>query len=150
MLSYDPVTTKLTVSDSISRAPVSLLVPANTVIARQGQASFSSGSSGSMDLVAGTLVSVKFESNKKGQGVASQITILATPGADFAFTGNLSSLDLHSGVMTLVDSRDDKSYDIFVDAAHLPAIQNLKERDHVRITATYDGARYVATAVAAE
>jgi hypothetical protein len=114
-----------------------------------GQPTFASLHSGASDLVTGALISVKFESNKKGQGVAREVTVLATPGSAFEFSGNLSSLDMHSGMLVVVDPADDKSYEIFFDSANLPESRNLHEGDHVRVTASFDGTRYVASALTA-
>ena len=63
------------------------------------------------------------------------------------FGGNLSSLDMHSGLLMLVDPRDGKSYQIFFDSARLPTSQTLHEGDNVRVTATFDGSRYVANTI---
>ena len=71
----------------------------------------SSADSGS-DLATGTLISVKFQSDNKGHGVASQIAILAAPGSAFVFVGKRCFLDLHSGQLALVDPRDEKRYDV--------------------------------------
>jgi hypothetical protein len=112
-----------------------------------GQGDLSSVHSGSWDLVKGTLISLTFESNGKLRGVASRISILATPGSIFVFGGSLSSLDMHSGVLILVDPRNQKSYQIFFDASKFPTSQTLREGDEVRVTATFDGSRYVAGAI---
>jgi hypothetical protein len=147
VLSYNSDTRELTISSVLSRKPFTLLVPVNTPIARVGQAAFSSGASGTSDLVKGALVSVKFESDSKGQGVVSQMAILATPGSAFVFSGNVSALDLHSGELTLIDPRDNKSYQVDFDSAQLPTSHDLHPGDHVVVTTTYDGARYVANAI---
>ena len=150
VLSYDPGTSILIVSDVLRREPVKLFVPQNAKLSRLGQASFSSGMSGASDLVKGALISVKFESDKESRGVAREIAIFATPGSEFAFSGTLSSLDLHTGSITLIDLRDDESYDIFFDVRYLPTVQTLREQDHVRVSATYNGTRYEANAIALE
>lgn len=153
VMSYDPSDRELTVRDVLSRRPVKLHVPAGTVVVRQGQASSSSsagvGSSqiSPSDLATGTLISVKFQSDNKGHGVASQIAILATPGSRFVFVGNITSLDLHSGLLVLVDPRDDKRYDVFFDSARFPMSRDLHEGADVTLTADFDGARYVASAI---
>jgi hypothetical protein len=147
VLNYNPETRELTVSSVLFREPIKLLVPVNTPVARVGQAAFSSAHSGSSDLVRGALISVKFESNSKGRGVASQIAVLATPGSVFVFNGNLSVLDMHSGILTLVDPRDETSYQISFDSAHLPTSRNLHLGDNVMVTADFDGTRYVASAI---
>jgi hypothetical protein len=147
VISYDSRTSELTVSAAASREQVKFLVPPTTPISRIGQAEFSPLHSGLSDLFKGALVSLTFKSNVKEGGVASRIAILAAPGSIFVFGGSLSSLDLHSGVLILVDPRDQKSYQIFFDASKLPASQSLHEGDEVRVTTTYDGSRYVAGAI---
>jgi len=141
---YNPGTGELTISGTLSHEPIKLLVPAGTPVLRDEQAAFSSAPSGSSDLVAGALISIKFESNHQGQGVATQITILATPGSTFVFNGNVSFLDLQSGRLVLVNVRDDKSYQIVFDPARFPMSRHLHQGDRVTVTANFDGARYVA------
>jgi hypothetical protein len=147
VLNYNPKTKELTVSAALSHKPLKLLVPIDTPVIRKGKAAPFSVISGRSDLVKGTLVAVKFESDKKGRGIASQITILATPGSAIAISGSLSSLDLHSGLLVLVDPVDEKSYEIFVDFARFPKSQNLHVGDSIRVTATFDGTRYLADAI---
>jgi hypothetical protein len=150
VLSYSPETGELAISSVMLHAPFKLFVPANTPITRVGQASFASTHPGSSDLVRGALVLVKFESDQKGRGVVSEIAVLGVPGFPFEFNGNLSSLDLHSGLLVVLDPADEKSYQIYFDSATLPASRNLHEGDHVRVTASFDGARYVASELAAD
>jgi hypothetical protein len=147
VLRYNPGTGELTISGTLSHEPIKLLVPAGTPVLRDEQAAFSSAPSGSSDLVAGALISIKFESNHQGRGVATQITILATPGSTFVFNGNVSFLDLHSGRLILVNVRDDKSYQIVFDPAHFPMSRHFHQGDRVTVTANFDGARYVASSM---
>jgi hypothetical protein len=127
--------------------PIKLVVPSSTPIARVGQSGFTSANLGASDLVPGALVSVKFAPDDRGHGVASQVSILATPGSAFVFVGNVITLDTHSGILTLVDPVDNKTYQIFFDSAGLPATQTLRPGNHVMVTADFDGARYVANAI---
>ena len=145
VLHYNAETRELTLSALELRDPIKLLLPAGTPVLRKGQGQFSSASSGASDLVQGTLISVTFELDKNGRSVATQIAILATPGSDFVFSGNLTSLDMHTGSLVLVDPRDDQSYQIFFDSTLLPASQDLHDGEHVRAIAAYDGTRYVAS-----
>jgi hypothetical protein len=147
VLNYNPETNELTLSAALSHQSLKLLVPINTPVIREGQSTSSSASSGPSDFVRGTLISVRFESDKKGRGVASQVTILATTGSAFVFSGNLSSLDMHSGLLVLVDPRDDKGHEIFVDFARFPTSRKLHNGDYVKVTATFDGTRYLADAI---
>ncbi|HEY1985614.1 MAG TPA: hypothetical protein VGG85_09400 [Terracidiphilus sp.] len=144
ILAFNSDTGELTLSSSLSREPIKLLVRPDTHIVRQGQSAFTSASSGMTDLVNGALVSIVFESNKQGRGVATHITVLARPGSSFVFSGNLTSFDLHAGILVLVDPRDQQSYQIAFDPAVIPAVESLHNGDHVRVTASFDGTLYTA------
>ena len=147
VLNYDPIDRELTVRDVLSREPVKLRVPAGTVFVHEGQTASASSDNGSSDLATGTLVSVKFQSDNKGHGVVSQLAILATPGTAFVFVGNVVFLDLHSGLLALVDPRDEKRYEVFFDSARLPMSREIHEGATVTLTADFDGSRYVARAI---
>ncbi len=147
VLNFNPETRELTVGAAVTGQPIKLLVPTNAHVVREGQAASFSELPGPSDLVKGALISIKFQPDKQGRGIASEITIVATPGSAFVFSGSLSSLDMHSGFLVLVDPRDEKSYRIFFDSARLPTSQNLHEGDSVRVTANFDGERYVASAI---
>lgn len=147
VLSFDSETRQLTLSGALSRQPFKVLVPVSTPVVRQGQDQFTAHQSGESDLVKGALLSVEFESGKPGQGVASQIAVLATPGSAFIFTGNISSLDMHAGSFTINDPKDDRDYQVFFDASALPANTTLREGDHIRVTANFDSGRYVASSL---
>lgn len=136
---------ELTVASSLSSELVKLFVPANTSIVRQGQPAFASVPSGPSDLIKGSLISVEFKPDREGRAVASHIAVLAVPGADFVFSGDISLLDLHSGSLIVVDPRDDKSYHIHFDATRIASAEKLHLGEHARITAVYMDGRYVAT-----
>lgn len=148
VLSFDPATRELTLGSSMSRDPIRLWLRENTPVVRQGQPEFTAKSEGQGDLVNGALVSVKFDAGEKGRAVADRVTVLAKPGSDFVFGGKISALDMHSGIMTVVDPRDQKSYQISIDPARLPISRTLHVGDQVRVTAAYDGAHYNAVEVA--
>lgn len=148
VLSYDPGTRELTVRDAISQAPIKLTVPANASIAREGQPAFASETAGSSDLMSGSLVQVNFQANNQGGGIANQITILATPGSRFVFSGNIAFLDLHANTLVVQDPRDDKSYKISFNPAQFPVSRNLHEGSRVTVTANFNGSGYVASAIA--
>lgn len=147
VISYNPETRELAVGAVMTRQPIKLVVPADTPVIREGQGPFSSQSPGTADLIKGTLVSIQFESDEQGRGLARKIVILALPGSTFQFSGSISSLDMHAGLLELVDPRDDKTYRITFDSGQLPASRNLHEGDHLSVTAKYDGVRYVASAL---
>ena len=147
VLSYNAGTGELTVSDSLSRDSIQLHVPPGTAIVRQGQTASAPGSAGLSDLVKGTLISANFQSDNKGQGIASWIAILASPGDKLSFSGNVSFLDLHTNVFAVDDAGNGQSYKISFDPAAFPASRTLHEGVHVEVTAEFDGSHYIARAI---
>jgi hypothetical protein len=145
VLAFDSSTGELTVASGKSLEPLKMLVPSGTAIVRKGQSTFSSAPSGPSDLRPGALVTVEFSPGKAGQGtVAKQIEILAVPGADFVFNGNVISIDMHSGSLVVMDPDDQQNHQVFVDPARVPTVESIHLGDPVRIVASYDGMRYVA------
>lgn len=144
---YDRNTGELTVVSSMSPEPIRLFVPANAGIARIGEPEFTAEPSGLSDLVPGSLVSASFESGAAHRNVATEIKVLAVPGAVFEFSGNISYLDTHTGIMVVVDPRDGKSYEIRFDSARLPTSESLRPQANVTVAATYDGTQYAANAI---
>jgi hypothetical protein len=143
-LSFNPDTRQLLISSALSPQAIAILVPASAPITREGQSTFTSDHSGLADLVAGALVSVSFSPAQKGPATASSISVLAVPGSRFVLAGTISFLDLESGLLDLVDPRNEKSYRIYFDSNHLPVSRKLHTGDNVRISATYQAPHYVA------
>ena len=147
VVDYNSNTNELTMSSVLFHEPLKLILRSGTPVARVGQDSYTSGQRGAADLVPGALISVTFRSDKQGGGVVDQISVMATPGSAFVFTGDVSSLDMHAGMLTLVDPRDEKGYEVSFSSSLLPASQNLHPGDHVVIDADFDGKRYAASAI---
>jgi hypothetical protein len=145
--SYHPQTGEITIADALSGEPLKLFVPKDALIARQGQRAFSSAPTGLWDLETGTLVSVSFRSEGQGRGVADHVSILATPGSTFNFDGSISEMDQHAGYFVLVSSQEAQSFRIFLGTVQLTSFANLHPGNQVRVTARYDGTRYVATSL---
>src|SRR3954447_3798507 len=106
VLAYDAGTRELTIGSPMSREPIRIFLREDTPVVREGQSAFKSESSGPGDLVNGTLVKVAFDAGEKGRALANRVTVLARPGSQFAFGGTLSSLDMHAGIMVLLDPRN--------------------------------------------
>lgn len=147
ILSYDPGTSTLTMSESLSPESIRLVVPAGTTIVRQGQSASRSGPAGFSALQKGTLISATFASDNKGQGIAHHIAILASPGDELSFSGSVSFLDLRSNQFAVADAGNNQSYKIVFDPAALPEARNLHEGANVKVTAEFDGSRYIAHAI---
>jgi hypothetical protein len=141
VVSYDRGKGEMMVRDLLSPAPIKLHVSSATTIVGQGQA-VSTG-----NLIAGTLISIHFQADSTGQNVASKIAVLATPGSAFVFSGNVVFLDLHRGLMALVDPRDDKHYEISFDPNRFSISHDVHEGTAVTVTANFDGTRYAASNV---
>jgi len=145
IVDYNLDTHELTVNSTMFHDPVKLLLAANLTVVRTGKPSLTSSHLESADLAKGTLVSVKFVSDKDGRGVASQVDILASAGSVFVFDGNISALDMHSRSLILVDPHDESTYPVSFDSDRILTSHTLHLGDHLRVTASYDGDRYKAS-----
>jgi len=143
VLGFDPRDGDLTVRNRLSGETVHLRVPANTPIQRVGQPSFSSSSPGASDLMHGALLSIQFQADNRGGGVANHIAILATPGAAFDFAGDVTYLDMHAAYIALRDSQDQKTYTIYFDPARFPQSRQMHVGSHVVLSAGFNGQHYV-------
>jgi hypothetical protein len=150
VLSYDPTSGNLDLVGARGGDPIRLRVSSNTTFERKGQGSATATPAGPGDLQRGSLVSLQFDPDGKGRGSATRITVLATPGSTFVFSGNLIALDMHTGKMTVLDPRNEQTYEIEFNPASLSSIQSIHPGQHVRISAEYDGTRYLAENVTSE
>jgi hypothetical protein len=146
VVSYEAGTGLLSLTAALSGQPITLHVPAGTSVVGVGQVTVASPTAGLQELVKGTLVTVKFDSSNNGRGVARQISILATPGSSFVFTGSVVSLDLAANRLVLLDPKDDQRYSIVFDRSRFPMSRDLHVGTRLRVTASFDGSHYVATA----
>jgi hypothetical protein len=148
VVSYNPENGQLVLSAAQGGQPFRLFVTKDTTFERQGQPGFASEQTGPTDLAPGSLVEIKFDA-QTGKGTARQITVLATPGSTFVFSGNITALNIPAGHLVLVDPRYNMSYQITFDP-HTGNASQLHVGEHVRVSADYDGHRYVATEVTPE
>jgi hypothetical protein len=144
---FDATSGVLTLIGQGSRGLFTVRVTSDTKVSREGQTAFTAGSQGQNDLKEGALVSLDFQPDNRGQGIAQQITILATPGSTFVFTGTISSMSIASGYIMLIDPRDQRNHQIYFNPRD-PKVEALHPGDTVRIVANYDGTRYAATQIA--
>ena len=150
VVSYDPTSGSLEVVGNRGGDPIRLRVSSSTQFERKGQESSTATPAGPGDLQPGSLVALQFNPDGKGKGSATRITVLATPGTTFVFTGNLISLDTRAGTMMVLDPRTDQTYQIHYNSGALPSIQDIHPGQHVRVTTRYDGGQYVAETVTQE
>lgn len=149
VLRFDESTGELRLDASPSPRPFTVLVPGTATIERKGQSAFTQQSAGRGDLRPGALVNVRFGPGPGSLGVASQIVVLAVPGSSFVFSGDITALNVGSGALTVLDPRDQKSYQITFTPSAFPLARTLHIGQHVRITASFDGSSYLASGITA-
>jgi hypothetical protein len=137
VLSYRSDRNELVVRDVTAPQPLKLRLTTSTRVVNGNRASSIS------ELVPGTLVAIKFGAEQNARDTAQQISILAVPGAAFTFTGRVTFLDLHSGLLVLVSDTNHKTYEISLDpSGRMDA--NLHEGVDVMAQTRFDKNRYVA------
>jgi hypothetical protein len=147
VVGYDPGSGVLTVNSSLSHDAIKLQLPSGVPIVREGQTASSSARSGTAALVPGALITATFQSDNKGQGVANRVAILAAPGDQLSFSGNISFLDLSAHQFVVVDEGNNQDYKISFDPSAFPISKDLHEGTHVKVTAEFDGSHYAARTI---
>jgi hypothetical protein len=141
IVSFYPEKGDLLIRDAISPHPFKVHVTSSTRLTKDGRAVSSTA------LTPGTLVAVKFGASQKGTGTASEISLLASNGASFTFGGQVTFLDLHSGLLVLMSSTDHKTYEIYLDGSQVGVNESLQRGADVTVLARFDGSHYVARRV---
>lgn len=141
VVSFEPTTGQLTLRDSLSLAPLRLNVTAGTVILREDRPASPA------ELRPGALVAAVFLPGSEGHITVRQISILASPGTEFTFAGRVEHLDLHRGLLVLLDPRDNKSYEMHIDPSLRSLPRQLREGSDVTVAAGFDGRRYAAKSI---
>lgn len=131
----------ITLRDQLSSQPVTFAVDQKTSITLDKQpASFS-------EVKPGALVAVKFAPERANRGVARQISIIAAPGMRFTFAGKVTHLDLHSGMLSLENLTDGKTYDLSFNLAGVDKRDALGVGSEVTVQAVFEGWGYRAERV---
>ncbi|HEV8493644.1 MAG TPA: DUF5666 domain-containing protein [Candidatus Angelobacter sp.] len=141
IIAVDPKHNELTLRDALNSVPVRFAVDPETRISKgQTPASFK-------DVKPGTLVHVRFSASSPNRGLAREVSIVATPGAVFTFSGKVTFLDLHRGLLALQNSTDDRNYEIHFSPEVVTDRSNLGVGRDVLVRATFEGTRYTAQSV---
>ena len=141
VVSYEPQTGELVLDSAMLANTVKFLVAPNATISRAGRAVSSA------ELVPGALVSAAFQPAGRGVTFVKQVSIEAMPGNKFVFAGRVVSLDIHLGLLVVVDPRDQKSYSVDFDPNVIQVSENLREGAMVEATASFNGRSYVASSI---
>jgi hypothetical protein len=132
---------ELELRDLLSPRPLKIRLTSQTKIVEGDHTASAS------KLSQGTLVAVKFGAQQNGSDVASEVSILAIPGASFTFVGTVTAVDLRLGLLVLSSSVDHKTYEVSLDPALLPTDDGLRPGAGVTVLSRFDGTRYVARTV---
>lgn len=132
---------ELVLRDLLSPRPLKIRLTSQTRLVKGDHAASPA------DIVPGTLVAVKFGPQRNGSDTASEVSVLAVPGASFAFSGRITALDLRLGLLILNSSTDRKTYEVYFDPSVSGIDGNLREGDDVMVMTRFEGNRYVARSV---
>ncbi len=137
---YDPGHGTIELQDALSSRPVSFRITNKTKVVTQQGAGLNASY-----LAKGALVDVTFAPDKANRGIATEVKMLARPGASYAFSGVITNLNLRDGVISIENQTDGKVYDIDFDPRSRSERNNLHVGNAVNVNATFDGANYKAT-----
>ena len=136
VLARDPERGTISVRDQLSSRPVSFQVNGTTkYIGNKGEAS-------SSDLLVGSLIDVQFSADRANHDVAQEITVLAKPGDNYVFSGEVTSLDMRTDTLAVNNRSDQQTYDLHFDPKQLQDPRALKVGSEVTARATFDGKQY--------
>jgi hypothetical protein len=141
IIAVDPRHNELTLRDALNSVPVRFAVDPETRISHgQTPAAFK-------DVKPGTLVHVRFAASSPNRGLAREVSIIAAPGSVFTFSGKVTFLDLHRGLLALQNSTDDRNYEIHFSPQVVTDRSSLGVGRDVLVRATFEGTRYTAQSV---
>lgn len=138
VVSYSDSNGELILRDPLSPRPLKLRVTSQTRLVDRGRPAAASR------LVRGTLVAVKFSSQKDGGAVAQEVSVLAIPGSTATFVGHVTALDLRANLLVVTSAADGKNYDIYLDTSAIILNDNFRLTADVTVLTRFDGNRYVA------
>lgn len=96
-------------------------------------------------LHSGSLIDVTFTAGRQSE--AQTITIHATPGESYVFSGILTHVNLRDGILALDNQNDGNNYELYFDPLSEKSVSRLVTGTPVQITANFDGKRYRATSI---
>jgi len=137
ILKYRANRNELVLRDSISPTPVQVKLTSATQV-KQGDRTLPIST-----LVPGTLVAIRFAPDGNGHSTASQVSILALPGTQYTFAGEVVHLDLSTGLVVLKSSTDNQTYEVYLSPSITPD-ENLHPGSVVTVMTYFDGSRYLA------
>ncbi len=150
VVSYNRQTEEIILRAPASKTSITLRVPAGTPVMRLDRDPLSDQQPDPSNFAPGSMVDVTFNGGRNGLGVATEVDVLASPGSVVTFRGKLSFLDLESGRLVIVGAKGDESHEVVYDASRFPVSRMLHDGSEVKVTASFDGSRYVADSITVE
>ena len=95
------------------------------------------------ELQPGSLIAITFSPEGNGREVAREISILAMPGVNYTFTGQVVHLDLRLGLLVINSSTDHKTYEVYLSPSSAPD-ENLQVGSQVTVVTNLQDSRYIA------
>ena len=146
IVDFDASKRELILRDTLSPRPVKMHLAAGATIKRGDEAATPA------DLQPGTLVTIAFVAGSEQgandrQPLVNEVSILASPGATFSFSGHVSFLDLGRGLFVIVDPRDNRSYEVYVDSNDHELARKIQEGADIMVEARFNGTHYEARSV---
>lgn len=136
VMSYSPESGELTLNDAMSPDPLKLRLTDESEVVWQGN------KIPAAQLRAGALVAVDFVASGGSEPVIGRLSILAEPGSSFAFSGRVVHLDLHNGLLVLLNPQDGKNYQVYLAPGVSSQQDKLHEGSEVTVKTQFDGSRY--------
>jgi hypothetical protein len=137
IIDFDSSHRVVTVRDELSNQPLKLQLAPNATIRKGNQAGSES------DLVQNALVSIEFGARRELRG----ITVLASPGSTFTFTGRVTFVDISQKMIAIDNQSDGKKYDVSVEAIAPSVLRQIRQGENVSLSTVFDGTRYSARSV---
>ncbi|HSS97111.1 MAG TPA: DUF5666 domain-containing protein [Terriglobales bacterium] len=141
IVTFDRSRSEMTLNDGLNPQSFKVKIMPGTKVIADGHETSTNA------LRAGTLVAIEFSPSEDGAVSAQQISILAQPGTTFTFIGKVMFLDLHKGMMSIIDPRDKKSYDVYFNPSSVRINGDLQLDSEVTVNAAFDGNRYATSAI---
>ena len=141
IVSYHADRGELIVRDLLSPHALKVRLGPSTRIVKEDRSATAS------QLVPGSLVAVKFGAQRDGRDLAREVAVLAVPGASFTFAGQVTSLDLRTGLLVLTSAANHQTYEIYVDPSLVPIDESLRQGADVTVLTRFEKNRYVARSV---
>jgi hypothetical protein len=138
ILSYRRDRGELKIRDLLSPRGLNVRIDPSTRIMRGDH------SASANDLAPGTLIAVKFRVQPDGRDLAHEVSVLAVPGSSFTFTGQVTTVDLRTGLLVLTSKTNHKTYEIYLDPSLVSVDDEVRNGADVTVLTQFDGNRYVA------